>query len=98
MGKYFMTWKIDPKMIPVSPDERAAAWQPMIEMVKKGMSDGLIKEWGAFVGENSGYSIAEGSEVEIGTLNQQWVPFVKFEGHAVASIEDIEKVINNLSK
>ena len=71
MGKYFMTWTIDPQNIPISREDRAAAWKPMIDMVKQGIENGVIKEWGAFVGENNGYSIAEGTEAEISAFNQR---------------------------
>ena len=98
MPKYFMTWEIDVNKVPISREDRAAAWTPMIEMVKEGIKEGRIKEWGVFVGEMSGYSIAEGTEVEIGTFNQQWVPFVNFKVQPVATISDLEEIISNLSK
>ena len=44
-----------------------------------------------------GYSIAEGTEVEIGAFNQNWVPFVSFKVHPVATVSDIEEMINNLT-
>jgi hypothetical protein len=97
MGKYFMIWKIDENKVPISREERAAAWKPMIDMVKQGIEDGRIKEWGAFVGDMKGYSIAEGTEVEIASFNQNWVPFVSFEVHPVATVSDVEEMINNLA-
>jgi len=98
MSKYFITWEIDTSKVPISREERAAAWGPMIEMVKQGIKEGRIKEWGAFVGEMRGYSIAEGTEAEIGIFNQQWVPFVNFKVRPVATINDLEKVIQSLSE
>ena len=97
MPKYFMTWEIDANKVPISREERGAAWAAMIEMVKQGIKEGRIKEWGAFVGEMSGYSIAEGTEVEIGIFNQQWIPFVTFKTHPVATVSDVEKIIESLS-
>jgi hypothetical protein len=96
MGKYFMTWEIDVNKVPISREERAAAWKPMIDMVKQGIEEGRIKEWGVFVGEMRGYSIAEGTEVEIASFNQNWVPFVSFEVHPVATVDDVEEMINSL--
>ena len=98
MGKYLMLWEIDQSKVPLNRDERAEAWKPMIEMVKEGMNEGRIKDWGTFVGELNGYSIAEGTEAEIGAFNQQWVPFVNFKSFPIASVEDVEKVIEILSK
>ena len=97
MGKYFMIWEIDTSKIPISREERAAAWKPMIDMVKQGIEEGRIKEWGNFVGEARGYSIAEGTEVEISSFNQNWVPFVNFKVHPVATVSDVEEMINNLA-
>ena len=98
MPRYFMTWEIDANKVPISREERGAAWAAMIEMVKQGIKEGRIKEWGMFVGEMRGYSIAEGTEAEIGAFNQNWVPFVNFKSHAVTTIEDVEKVINSLTE
>ena len=98
MPKYLMLWEIDTDKIPISREERAAAWKPMIEMVKEGIKDGRIKDWGTFVGEMSGYSIAEGTEEDVSYFNQQWVPFVKFKTYPIASVEDTESVIEKLSQ
>ena len=98
MSKYLMLWEIDTSKLPISREERAAAWKPMVEMVKEGIKEGRIKDWGTFVGELSGYSIAEGTEEEIGYFNQQWVPFVNFKTHPIASVDDVAKVIERLSE
>ena len=97
MPKYLVTWEIDTSKVPISREERAAAWGPMIAMVKQGMEEGRIKDWGAFVGEMRGYSIAEGTEVEIGVFNQQWVPFVNFKVYPVATVDEMEEIIAQLA-
>jgi len=98
MPKYLMTWEIDISKIPIGREDRAAAWGPMLDMVKQGIKDGHIKDWGLFVGENRGYSIAEGTEAEISIFNQNWVPFIDFSVYPVASIGDVDKVIESLKK
>ena len=98
MGKYLILWKLDVDKMPISREERAAALGPMVDLVEEGMKEGNIKDWGTFVGEMSGYSIAEGSEVEVSLSNQQWIPFCTFEVHPVASVSDTRKVINELGK
>ncbi len=98
MGKYLMLWEIDQSKVPLNREERAEAWKPMVDMVREGMKEGRIKDWGTFVGEMNGYSIAEGTEAEIGAFNQQWVPFVNFKCFPVSSVDDVEKVIEILSK
>ena len=97
MGRYLSLWEIDPTRVPVSPQERAAGWAALTNMVKEDMKKGLVKDWGAFVGEISGYSIAEGTEVEIGKMNVQYAPFVRFKVYAIASLSNVEQVIKSLS-
>ena len=98
MGRYLMLWEIDRTRIPVSPKERVAGWKPLIEMVKEDIKKGIIKDWGAFVGEVNGYSITEGTEVEIGNMIQRYTPFVYFNVHPVASVSHVEEVIKALTK
>lgn len=98
MPKYLILWEIDTSKVPISREDRAVVWKPMIEMVKEGIKEGKVKDWGSFVGEMSGYSIAEGTEAEIGIFNQQWVPFVNFKTYPIASVDDVEKTIESLSK
>jgi hypothetical protein len=67
-------------------------------MVKEDIKKGIIKDWGAFVGEVNGYSITEGTEVEIGNMIQRYTPFVYFNVHPVASVSHVEEVIKALTK
>jgi len=97
MGKFLSLWEVDPSRVPVSPQERAAGWSALVNMVKEDMKKGLIKDWGAFVGEINGYAVAEGTEVEIGKMNVQYAPFVHFKTYPIASLRDVEQVIKSLS-
>jgi hypothetical protein len=98
MGKYLMLWEIDTTKVPVSPKERGAGWNALMEMVKQDIKKGMTKDWGAFVGEINGYSVAEGTEVEIGNMLQQFAPFVRFKVHPIASVSQVEEVIKALIK
>jgi hypothetical protein len=98
MGKYLMLWEIDTTKVPVSPKERGAGWNALLEMVKQDIKKGMTKDWGAFVGEINGYSVAEGTEVEIGNMLQQFAPFVRFKVHPIASVSQVEEVIKALTK
>jgi hypothetical protein len=98
MAKYLALWEIDQSKVAINPQERAAAWSAFMEMIRQDMKGGLIKDWGAFVGEINGYSIAEGTEVEIGKLNQKYVPYVIFKTYPIASLGQVEEVIKSLSK
>ncbi len=98
MGKYLVTWEIDQSKIPVNPQERANAWLALLSMTKQDMQTGLVKDWGTLVGELSGYTINEGSEVDVGKLTQKYVPFLTFKVHQILSLAQVEEVLKSLSK
>jgi hypothetical protein len=98
MGKYLLLWEIDATKIPVSPKERGAGWNTLMEMVKQDIKKGLIKDWGAFVGELNGYAVEEGSELEVMKAIQQFTPFVHFKVHPIASVSQVEEMIKALTK
>ncbi len=97
MGKYLILWELDNARTPVDPKERGAGYQLLMAMVKQDIQKGIVKDWGGFVGENNGYSVAEGTEVEIGNMTQQYVPFCTFKVHAVASVSQVDELIKALS-
>jgi hypothetical protein len=98
MGKYLMLWEIDATKVPVSPKERGAGWSALIEMVKQDIKKGQIKDWGVFVGEGNGYSVMEGTELEVMNALQRFTPFVRFKVHPIASVSQVEEVIKALIK
>jgi len=98
MGKYLVLWEVDRTKIPISPQERGTGWSALMTMVKQDLEKGISKDWGAFVGEASGYAVAEGTELEVMNMLQQYVPFVSFEVHPIASVSQVEEMIKGLSK
>jgi len=98
MAKYLVLWEADNSRLPVDPKERATGWKALMDLVKKDIEDGVTKDWGLFVGENRGYAIFEGNEVEIGIRLQQYVPFIIFKGYAVAGVSKVDKVHKALLK
>jgi hypothetical protein len=98
MGKYLMLWEIDTTKIPVGPKERGAGWNALMEMVKQDIKKGINKDWGAIVGEINGYAVMEGTEVEIMNALQQYVPFVHFKAHPIASVSQVDEMIKALTK
>jgi len=98
MGKYLVLWEVDRTKVPISPQERGTGWSALMSMVKQDMAKGLVKDWGAFVGELRGYDVFEGTELEIMNMLQQYVPFVSFEVHPIASVSQVEEMIKGLSK
>jgi hypothetical protein len=98
MGKYLLLWEIDSTKIPVSPKERGTGWNALMEMVKQDIKKGLIKDWGTFIGELSGYAVEEGSELEVMNAVQRFTPFVHFKVHPIGSVSQVEEMIKALTK
>ncbi len=97
MGKYLLLWQIDPARIPVDPKERGAGWSALIEMVKKDLEEGILKDWGSFVAESKGFGIMEGDETEISINLQRYSPYVGFETHSFMSASQAEEMIKALA-
>ena len=98
MGKYLLLWEMDRTRLPVSPKERGTGLSTLLEKVKQDLKKGQLKDWGAFVGEMSGYSVHEGTEVEIMNAIQQYTPFVQFKVHPIASVGQVDEMIKALTK
>lgn len=98
MGKYLLLWKLDHSKLPVGRKERAAGWDPMLDLVKQDLENGSLKDWGEFVGEHSGYAVAEGTEVEVHSMVQKWVPFVIFEVRPILSVHQATQTVKDLAK
>ncbi len=97
MGKYLVLWEIDKTKVSISPKERGDGWTLLTGIVKQDLERGIMKDWGAFVGDLSGYFVAEGSEVDIGYLTQQYVPFVFFKVYPIASLSQVDDIVGALS-
>ncbi len=98
MAKFLLLWELDQTKVPADPKERAAGWTLLMSMVKQDQEKGISKDWGAFPGESSGYAVAEGSVVEILNMTQQYVPYVTFKVHPVASVSHIDEMLEAMSK
>jgi hypothetical protein len=98
MGRYLLLWEIDRTRIPVDPKERGVGFNMLLEMVKQDIKKGLTKDWGVFIGETFGYSVVEGTEVEIMKQLQQYSPFVHFTVHPIGSVAQAEEMIKALTK
>jgi len=98
MSKDFMTWEVDPSKAPVDPKERGALWSGMVEMIKQQMKDGTTLDWGCFVGETKGYSIASRTAVDLAENLQQFYPFITFQVHEVMSADEIGEVAKSMTE
>jgi len=97
MGKYLLLWRLDPARVPVNPKDRATGWSGLMAMVNKDLERGICKDWGAFIGEGSGYAIAEGSETEVSVMTQQYSPYVRFETHPIMSVSQVGDMLKALA-
>jgi hypothetical protein len=93
MGKYLLYWEVDHSKIPIDPKERGEGWSLLMAMVRQDIQKGITKDWGAFVGESNGYSVFEGSEVEVMKTLQRYVPFCVFEVHPIATESQVNEMI-----
>jgi hypothetical protein len=66
-------------------------------MVRQDHEKGTTKDWGAFVGESNGYSIAEGTELEVMQELQQYVPFCTFKVYPIATESMVNEMIKGLT-
>lgn len=97
MAKYLIIWDLDWNLIPPDMKDRATAWKVFLDFIREDMKKGLTKEWGTFTGEMSGFTVNEGTEIEIMQGLQRYVPFVRFEAHHVSTIDRIEELTKLMS-
>ena len=79
MGKYLVLWEIDPTKIPIDPKERGEGWGMLMAMVRQDFEKGILKDWGAFVGESNGYAV---SDTGIRYQDSHWSVQDTCRGHA----------------
>jgi len=97
MSKYILFWEMDNTKIPEDPKARATAWNQLLGAVKKDLETGITKDWGAFIGENAGYSIVDGDELDIAMLMQQYIPYATFTTHPYLTASETEEMLRKLS-
>ena len=98
MGKYLVLWEVVQTQIPVDPKERGEGWGMLMAMIRQDIEKGITKDWGAFVGESNGYSINEGTELEVMSSLQQYVPFCTFKVLPVATESQVNDMIKALTE
>ena len=98
MGKYLLLWELDRKKIPVDPKERGIEFKTLMKLIKQDIKKDILKDWGLFVGESHGYSVVQGTEVEVIKAIQRYTSFVYFASHPIASINQAGEMIKALTK
>jgi len=82
--------------MPTDTKERGAMWSMMVEQVKQDMKEGREEDWGCFVGETSGYSVSERSELDLAKDLQRFYPFVTFKVHQVMSVDEVAELAKSM--
>jgi hypothetical protein len=97
MPRYLLLWEVDRTKIPIAPKERGAGWAALMNLIRQDREKGVTKDWGAFTGESRGYSVLEGPELEVMKTIDQYVPFVVFKVHPVATEAQVNEMIKVLT-
>ena len=98
MGKYLLFWELDRTKIPVDPKERRVGFDMLMEVIKQDIEKGILKDWGVFVGKSHGYSVVQGTEIEVIKAIQRYTPFICFAAHSITSVTQAGEMIKALTK
>ena len=96
MAKYLSLWEMNPSSMPIDPAERSAMLGKLLEMTKKGLAEGGIKDWGIFPGGFAGYGLSEGSGTEALARALTFSPYVKFEVKQVLDINEVAQIMQSM--
>jgi hypothetical protein len=98
MEKYLLLWEFDRTKIPVDPKERGVGFNMLMEVISQDIKKGILKDWGLFVGESHGYSVVQGTEVEVIKAIQWYTPFIYFASHPIASVNQAGEMMKVLTR
>ena len=91
MAKYMVLWEVDTSKTPEDPKAKKAQFLGFGKIVAKQLKEGVVKEWGLFAGEMSGYTICEGSAVDLHTYTTMWTPVAKITARQVMTVDEVNK-------
>ena len=97
MGKYMVVWEVEKTHIPLDPKERGEAYALLLAVAKQDIEKGLIKEWSMVVGESRGFNIAEGTEVEVSNMIQQYIPYINVQVLPLSTYNQAEEIVKALT-
>ncbi|MGP8152877.1 MAG: hypothetical protein ACLQBQ_01870 [Smithella sp.] len=98
MGRYLLLWEIDRTKIPLDIKERGIGFEMLLGIVNDDIKKGITKDWGAYIGEYKGYSVVEGTEVDVINQLERFSPFVIFNVHPIASVANVGEMIKVMKK
>jgi hypothetical protein len=94
--KYVTLWEMDMDRFPADPVESGKIMMKLIDMTKQWQQANPDGEWGAFIGENKGYSTGAKSAEEIMKINMMFKPYVHFKVYQAMSIDEVEAGMKSL--
>jgi hypothetical protein len=98
MSKFLNLWEGVSGTMPVDPKQRAELMGKLIEMTKKALDSGIIKDWGIFAGGGAGYAIGEGTAEDMLKGTQQFAPYIRFTVHPVLSLKEMADVMKSMAR
>jgi|COG998Drversion2_1049125.scaffolds.fasta_scaffold283962_2 hypothetical protein len=93
MAKYFSSWQVVRERMADDPATIARSWQMLMGMIKADFESGKLKEWGAFPGSLGGYSVIEGTEVDVMKFTMQYAPYIAFDVRPLVGAAEVEEFI-----
>jgi len=93
MGKYLTLWETDMSRFPEDPKEQLELLTRLNNMVQEDLKNGPTKDFGMFLGGDSGYAVDEGTEEEVAMANMKYCPLVNSTVQQVLSVDQIQKII-----
>jgi hypothetical protein len=94
MPKFLTKWKVNPQMMPTSPEECMKLLQSMNEKIKALLDSGILIDWGEYCDGSGGYTIGEGNEADLYAYLIQWWPYVDFDAKPVLTIDQVIESTN----
>ena len=98
MGRYLNLWEFDMSRMPVDPKGQFELHAKLIGMLKEDMKNGITKDFGMFLGGNSGFAIDEGTEEEVFMVVAKYSPYIKSTIHPILSTKQLEDVMETFKK
>ena len=94
MTKFLTLWKIETNRIPDSAKDRIKIDTMLLNMVKDDLKHGNTLEWGMFAGgSQAGYSICEGTEMDVTKINLKYAPYIKMETFPILTTSQVEEIM-----
>ena len=94
MARYYASWRVVRERMADDPATIAGGWKMLIEAVKADLDTGRVKEWGAFPGSLGGYSVIEGTEMDVMKFTMQYAPYIAFEVYPLVSAAEVEEFLS----